>query len=99
MKKYRVNESENFNLHSMHDHLYCRLYECIEEKRFDEVEKIEELLEEVEMLIDKAPCIGSLVDWTTLKRIREIRDERNLIRYNRAKSNGANELEASNAFM
>ena len=100
MKKYRVNESENFNLHSMYDHLKVMEIECIEgERAWEEMDGIIDRLEEVERLLDKAPCIGSLVDWPTLERIREIRDERNLIRYNIAKKSGANERDAGYAFM
>lgn len=102
MRKYRVNGSEHFNLISMYEHLKCLEIEMIEEyERFTE-EQFDELLdriEEVEKLMDKAPCIGARVDWTTLKRIREIRDERNLIRYSRALENGASEKEAGYAFM
>ena len=34
--------------------------------------------------MDQAPHVGSLVDWPTLKRIREIKDERQIIRYQRS---------------
>lgn len=101
MRKYRVNGSEHFNLYSMYEHLKCLEIEMVEEyEKFTE-EQFSELLdriEEVEKLMDKAPHIGATVDWPTLKRIREIRDERNLIRYNIALKNGASEKEAGDAF-
>lgn len=102
MRKYRVNESEHFNLVQMYEHLKCLQYEMEEEyEKFTE-EQFSELydrIEEVEKLMDKAPHIGATVDWPTLKRIREIRDERNLIRYSRALENGASEKEAGDAFL
>lgn len=95
MRKYRVNESELFNLNSMYDLLQCRLCETKGKEWSDTVER----LNEVENLLDKAPYIGAEVDWNTLKRIREIRDERNLIRYTVALENGATDREAESAFM
>lgn len=103
MKKYRVNGSEHFNLNSMYEHLKSMELDMIyapagtyTEEQFSE---LFDRLEEVEELMDKAPCIGAAVDWPTLKRIREIRDERNLIRYSIALKNGASEKEAGDAFM
>ena len=98
MKKYRVNESERFNLCSMYDHLKCAEIDLMEGKR-DDWDYIEDRLREIEMLMDKAPCVGALVDWPTLKRIREIRDERNLIRYSNALAEGESEEKAAYAFM
>ena len=86
MKKYRVNESEQFNLYSMHDKLKCIEIDMQEapahtytDEQWDEVQ---ERISEVEELMEKAYCVGALVDWTTLKRIREIKEERQLMRYN-----------------
>lgn len=97
MKKYRVNESEHFNLYSMYDHLKAAEIQMIEgEIEWDE--SIESRISEVESLMDKAYCVGALVDWSTLKRIREIREERQLIRYSRSLEAGSNERDAAYAF-
>lgn len=97
MKKYRVNESEHFNLYSMYEHLKVLEIEMEDgERPWDE--SIFDRIEEVESLMDKAYCIGALVDWPTLKRIREIKDERQWIRYNRSLAAGASEREAAIAF-
>lgn len=96
-KKYRVNESEHFNLMSMHDHLKCIEIDMIEDViPYDAT--IYDRIEEVENLLDKAPCVGATVDWPTLKRIREIKEERQFIRYNRALAAGVAENEAAIAF-
>ena len=42
----------------------------------------------IEDLLSKANCSGDLVDWTTLKRIREIRDERYMMGYEKALEKG-----------
>ena len=99
MKKYRVNESEHFNLMSMYDHLKCLEIDVIESNDNDALDGIWMRIDEVEKLMDVAYCIGALVTWEQLKRIREIRDERNLIRYGIAKANGASESDAAYAFM
>lgn len=96
MKKYRVNESEHFNLMSMYDHLKCMEIDAIETGNWPE--NLEERIEEVEMLMNKAYCVGALVDWPTLKRIREIKDERQLIRYSKSLAAGSNERDAALAF-
>lgn len=96
MKKYRVNESEHFNLMSMYDHLKCMEIDAIETGKYPE--GLEERIEEVETLLEKAYCVGALVDWTTLKRIREIKDERQLIRYSRSLAAGSDERDAALAF-
>lgn len=98
MKKYRINSSELFNLQSMYDHLKCMEIDLREGLR-DDWDYVMGRIEEVEKLLSKVNGVGSLVDWPTLKRIREIKDERNFIRYNIAIQNGANEIEAGNAFM
>lgn len=97
MKKYRVNESEHFNLYSMHDKLKCIEIDMQEapahtytDEQWDEVQ---ERISEVEELMEKAYCVGALVDWPTLKRIREIKEERQLMRYNACMEQGASEKE------
>ena len=97
MKKYRVNESEHFNLYSMYEHLKVLEIEMEDgERPWDE--SIFDRIEEVESLMDMAYCVGAYVDWPTLKRIREIKDERQMIRYNRCIAAGATEREAAEAF-
>ncbi len=102
MKQYRVSESEHFNLYSMYEHLKCLEIEMREapphtytEKQWDEMY---ERIAEVETLMDKAYCVGALVDWQTLKRIREIKTERQWIRYNTCMAQGTPEREAATAF-
>ncbi len=99
MKKYRVSESEHFNLMSMYDHLKCMEIDAQENNEWEALEKIEERIQEVESLLESAYCIGALVTWPQLKRIREIRDERNMIRYRKAIESGASEQDAGYAFM
>lgn len=102
MKKYRVNESEHFNLYSMYDKLKCIEIDMQEapahtytEKQWDELQA---KMTELENLMGKAYCVGALVDWPTLKRIREIKEERQLIRYNTCMAQGASEKDAAMAF-
>lgn len=97
MKKYRVNGTEHFNLYSMYEHLKCIEID-MEENTIPWDDKIFDRIEEVENLMEKAPCVGSLVDWPTLKRIREIKDERQMIRYTRCLAAGADERDAAIAF-
>lgn len=99
MKKYRVNESEHFNLMSMYDHLKCLEIDARENNDWESLEKVEKRIDEVESLLESAYCIGALVTWTQLKRIREIRDERNTIRYNIAIQNGASDRDAGDAII
>ena len=97
MKKYRVNSSEHFNLMSMYDHLKCIEIDMIEGViPWDD--DVMGRIDELEDLMDKAYCVGALVDWDTLKRIREIKDERQLMRYNGCLQNGVSEKDASLAF-
>lgn len=97
MKKYRVNESEHFNLYSMYEHLKVLEIEMEDgERSWDE--SIYDRIDEVELLMEKAYCVGACVDWPTLKRIREIKDERQMIRYNCCIAAGATEREAAEAF-
>lgn len=99
MKKYRVNESEVFNLQSMYDHLKCMEIDAQENDDWDTLDKIEKRIEEVESLLESAYCIGASVTWEQLKRIREIKDERNAIRYNIAIQSGASDRDAGYAIM
>jgi hypothetical protein len=82
---------------SMYDHL-----KCVEIDMMEGIipwdDKVMDRIDELEDLLDKAYCVGALVDWDTLKRIREIKDERQLMRYNRCLQNGASEKDASLAF-
>ena len=48
--------------------------------------------------MDKAYCVGALVDWPTLKAIREIQAERQMIRYQNSLAAGSNERDAALAF-
>lgn len=102
-KKYRVNKSEHFNLYSMYDRLKCIEIDMREDTEHSYTEKqwdeIEARISEVEELMEKAYCVGALVDWATLKRIREIKAERQLIRYNNCMQQGATEREAAFAFL
>ena len=80
MKKYRVNESEHFNLYSMYEHLKALECDMLETPR-DYYTKAQwsdlyRRLENIENLMEKAYCVGALVDWETLKAIREIQEER-----------------------
>lgn len=105
MKKYRVNESEHFNLYSMYDKLKCIEMDMQElpataayaytDEQWD---KLQDRIHEVEELMEKAYCVGALVDGPTLKRIREIKEERQLIRYNTCLAQGASEKDAAMAF-
>ena len=97
VKAYRVNESEHFNLFSMYDHLKCIEID-MEEKTIPWDESVFDKIEEVEKLMEKAPFVGSEVDWPTLKRIREIKDERQMIRYTTCLAAGAAEKDAAMAF-
>ena len=99
MKKYRVNESEHFNLYSMYEHL--KALECIYQE--DEpipmnIDEVYSKLAKVESLMDKVYCVGALVDWPTLKAIREIQAERREIRYASCLKAGAKEADAALAF-
>lgn len=96
-KRYRVNESEVFNLQSMYDKLNVWLIEMQDGER-EWGESIFKRLEEVEALMNKAYGVGALVDWNTLKRIREIKDERQMIRYHCSLAAGHFERDAAIAF-
>lgn len=81
----------------MYDKLNVWLIEMQDgEREWDET--IFERLEEVEDLMNKACGVGALVDWNTLKRIREIKDERQMMRYTRSLAAGHSERDAAIAF-
>ena len=96
-RKYRINSSEHFNLQSMYEKLKCMEID-MDEGTIPYDEKLLDRIEEVERLMDAAPCVGSLVDWPTLKRIREIKEERQMIRYATCLNAGTPEHEAAMAF-
>lgn len=96
-KKYRVNSSEHFNLFSMYEKLKCMEID-MNEGVIPYDEKLFDRIEEIENLMDAAPFVGSLVDWPTLKRIREIKEERQMIRYATCLAQGTPENEAALSF-
>lgn len=98
MKKYRVNGSEHFNLVSMRETMYVLRDDAVDEREWEKADFFDERIEEIENLLEKAPCVGALVEWETLKRIREIQSERQMMRYIRCLANGDNEKEAAIAF-
>ena len=97
IKKYRVNSSEHFNLYSMYEKLKCIEID-MDEGTIPYDANILDRIEEVEKLMDSAPFVGSLVDWPTLKRIREIKEERQMIRYATCLAAGTPENEAALSF-
>ena len=69
MKKYRVNSSEHFNLLSMYEHLKVLEIKLREDEKIGmSADELYSRIEKVESLMDKAYCVGALVDWPTLKR-------------------------------
>lgn len=102
MKKYRVSESEHFNLYSMYEHLKCIEIEMqdapVHTYTDEQWNNLQNKISEIEELIVKAYCVGALVDYKTLKRIREIKEERQLIRYKTCLEQGASERDAAIAF-
>ena len=95
---YRISESELFNLESMRDHLICMKID-MESGDADWDDSVLDRISEVESLLDKTHGVGSLVDWPTLNRIREIKAERQMIRYQRSLAIGYPESEAALAFL
>lgn len=61
MKKYRVNESEIFNLRSMYEHLKYIEEQVKESNDWSDLEDIESRIQEVENLMDHARHIGAMV--------------------------------------
>lgn len=97
MKKYRVNESEHFNLMNMYDHLMAQVETLRDDPAADsdELEALENRAAEVSELLDKAYCVGALVTWPVLERIRAIQHERREIRYATCLAAGADEPAAA----
>ena len=77
-KLYRVSANEHFNLMSMLDKVWNEVYEARENGTFEQEEAAE--TKKDEELLDKAPCVGSLVTWQTLARIREVATAREAMR-------------------
>lgn len=102
MKKYRVSASEHFNLLSMYDKLKCQEIDMNEAPAHtyteDQWNALYDRLDEINHLMEEAYCVGALVSWQTLKRIREIKEERQMIRYNTCMAQGASENDAALAF-
>ena len=97
MKLYRVNASEHFNLESMREKLLVHLQEMeCGEREWDE--SIYSRIGEIDDLCQKAYGPGALVDWPTLKRVREIQAERQFLRYSRSMEAGKTECEAAISF-
>lgn len=102
MKKYRVSSSEHFNLLSMYDKLKCQEIDMNEAPAHtyteDQWNALYDRLDEMNHLMEEAYCVGALVSWQTLKRIREIKEERQMIRYNACMAQGTSEKDAALAF-
>lgn len=79
-KRYRVSSNEHFNLMSMMDKVMVQVYEARENGTIEEMEAAEARMDEMNNLLEKAPCVGALVDWPTLARIREIAATRETMR-------------------
>lgn len=97
-KLYRVKGIEVQELFSMEEKLRVLRTEAWDEGRFNDADYYSERLEEIDKLLNKAWHAGAQVDWETLKRIREIKAERQSIRYGICLANGMDERKASYAF-
>ena len=102
-RKYYVKENYRFNLDSMHDHVWCCIYDIQDGKcktvnlmgeEMDEA-RLYEFKEELEDLSSKA---SYKVTGKEYGRIKAIADERNLIRYATCLNSGMSEEEAGLAF-
>lgn len=90
MGKYRVNESEHFNLVSMYYYLKEQAEVALRnDEPWQVIEDLYSRLEEIHKLMEAAPHIGAFVTWPELSRIREISDGRKSIRHALAIQNGA----------
>lgn len=98
-KMYRVNRSEVEELYSMKEKLFVLMREAEDERRWEEADRLGERYREVDELYSKAWYAGAQVDWQTLKRIREIKAERQAIRYGRCLASGMSEKKAAYAFL
>lgn len=102
MKKYRVNASEYTNLCSMYDKLKCKEIDMPEAPRGSysdtDFAELEARISEIEDLMEVAYGVGALVEWKVLSRIREIKQERQLLRYHISIVCGASQKDANMAF-
>lgn len=102
MKKYRVNASEYTNLCSMYDKLKCEEIDMLEAPRGSysdaDFAGLEARISEIEELMKVAYGVGALVEWKVLSRIREIKQERQLLRYHNSIVCGASQSDANMAF-
>ena len=103
MKTYYVTEGMLTNLYSMHDLIWCCIYD-IQDGKCESVElmgetmdvnRLYDLLDEVETLQSK---VHYKVTGKEYGRIKEISNARNMIRYNTCLSKGMSEDDASYAF-
>lgn len=102
-RKYYVKENYRFNLDSMHDHVWCCIYDiqdglCKTVNLMGEEmneDRLYEFLEELEELMSVA---HGKVTGKEYGRIKAISDERNMIRYATCISKGMSERDASYAF-
>lgn len=103
-RKYYVKGSWRTNLDSMHDHIWCLIYDICD-GLYDSVElmgetmdlnRLEAFRDEVEQL--QMVSYGR-VTGKEYGRIKAISDERNAIRYAQCLNSGMNERNASYAFL
>ena len=102
MKKYRVNASEYTNLCSMYDRLKCMEIDMLEATKDSysdtDFAELEARISEIEQLMEVAYGVGALVEWKVLSRIREIKQERQLLRYHTSIACGSSQKHANMAF-
>lgn len=102
MKKYRVNASEYTNLCSMFDKLKCKEIDMEEAPKGSysdtDFAELEARISEIEELMEVAYGVGAAVEWKVLARIREIKKERQLLRYQNSLAQGATQINAGMAF-
>lgn len=83
MKRYRVNRSEYLGLYKMDNYLAEAelIMKMAPDHKYTDKQwnKLQNRIGEIKILRDKANYIGALVDWPTLKRIREIEEEQECI--------------------
>lgn len=104
VRKYYCNSSMKFNLDSMYTHIKCIQYD-LEDGKIDKayvcgktvtLDNINELLEEVGDLLDKA--VWGKVTGKEYGRIKAIAQERQMIRYITCLNAGMSERDAGYAF-
>lgn len=102
MKKYRVNASQYTNLCCMYDKLKCEEIDMLEAPRGSnnnaDFEQLEARISELEYLMREAYGVGALVEWKVLSRIREIKQERQQIRYENALASSTTRKYANMAY-